>query len=104
MEIFAKILEPILNRYFIQGLSDVSIKERIETIGNMQIVIYSNDHNPPHFHVFSKDKSVDAKFTINNCKYISGKITSKQKKIIEAFHKDLKVQMIMNKIWSKKEI
>ena len=102
MELYAKILEPILNQHFKFGGIDLSIKERIETIGNMQIVIYSNDHNPPHFHVFSKDRSIDAKFTIKECELLSGQITPKQIKIIKNFHNDIKVQIIMEKIWSKK--
>ena len=41
-------------------------KEQIATIRNMKIVIYS-DHNPPHFHVKSKDNKINAKFKIENC-------------------------------------
>lgn len=71
MDIFSKILEPILNSYF-KGADFVNAeKERITTIRNMKIIIYSNDHNPPHFHVKSKDGSIDAKFKIENCFYMS---------------------------------
>lgn len=69
----------------------------------MQIVIYSNDHNPPHFHVKSKDLTIDAKFKIENCEYMSGTISNKEIKIIEKFYNDIKVKMLMNQIWSKKQ-
>ncbi|MEM0541237.1 DUF4160 domain-containing protein [Flavobacterium sp. j3] len=95
------ILTPILNNYFSNNLGLVE-KERIATLGNMQIIIYSNDHNPPHFHVKSKDLTIDAKFKIENCEYISGTIASKEIKIVEKFYNDVKVKMLMNQIWSKK--
>ncbi len=95
------ILTPILNNYFSNNLGLVE-KERIATLGNMQIIIYSNDHNPPHFHVKSKDLTIDAKFKIENCEFISGILTSKEIKIVEKFYNDVKVKMLMNQIWSKK--
>jgi ribosomal protein L25 (general stress protein Ctc) len=95
------ILSPIINNYFSNNLALIE-KERIATLGNMQIIIYSNDHNPPHFHVKSKDLTIDAKFKIENCEYISGTITGKEIKIVEKFYNDVKVKMLMKQIWSKK--
>lgn len=102
MDILEKILTPILNTYFVQHYDAVE-KERIATLGNMQIIIFSNDHNPPHFHVKSKDLSVNAKFKIENGEYISGEISHKEIKLIQNFYRDMKVQIIMKKIWNKKE-
>jgi hypothetical protein len=105
--IFEKILTPILEYYMSAPIDDLQKrlivpKERIATIRNMHIIIYSNDHNPPHFHVKSKDKSINAKFTIDGCRFISGTISSKEVKRIKLFHSDIKTQIIMKKIWSKK--
>lgn len=103
-----KILLPILE-YFINipdienHVKDSRIKERVATIRNMKIVIYSNDHEPPHFHVLSNDKSINAKFNLRNCSLISGEITSKDIKRIEAFHNDIKTQMVLEMIWNKKK-
>jgi len=101
-----KILGPILEYYMAAPYEDVVKniigKERVGNVKNMQIVIYSNDHDPPHFHVMSKDKSVDAKFTIADCTYLSGEIGSKDIKRINAFHADMKTQVIMKMIWDKK--
>ena len=101
-----RILAPILEYYMTAPYDDVVKnligKERVVTVNNMQIIIYSKDHNPPHFHVISKDKSVDAKFTISNCTYLSGKIGTKDLKRIKAFHGDIKTQVVMKMIWNKK--
>ncbi|CDN74012.1 conserved hypothetical protein [Elizabethkingia anophelis] len=51
------------------------IKLHIVSINELEVVIYSNDHNPPHFHVISKDKSINTKFTIKKCEQISGKLS-----------------------------
>ncbi|TSE03931.1 DUF4160 domain-containing protein [Aquimarina algiphila] len=105
MEIFEKILTPILNAYFnekIESIEKVIIdKERIGTVNNMEIRIYPNDHNPPHFHVISRDKKVNAKFKIENCNYISGEISGKEKRRIKSFYNDPKTIIVMTKVWNK---
>ena len=53
------------------------IREGVGILNNMYLKIYSNDHNPPHFHVKSKDNRIDAMFTIDTCELISGKISTK---------------------------
>lgn len=101
-----KILTPILEYYmnapFELIIKNMIIKERVATIKNMQIIIYSNDHNPPHFHVKSKDNSVNAKFRIDDCTLMSGKMSSKNLKRIKAFYSDMKTQIVMQKIWDKR--
>lgn len=99
-----QILTPILEVYFnlpIEILELNSIKERVETIRNIQIYIYPNDHNPPHFHVISKDKTVNAKFTLNDCTLISGTINNKDKKRVELFFANIKTQKVLEMIWRK---
>ena len=73
--IFEKTLEGLLLNYMELSESEIdylieqpnySSKERIATIKNLKVVIYSNDHNPPHFHVVSNDYDINAKFrTVN---------------------------------------
>lgn len=108
MKIEEKILQPILELYFDVASTanlekGIKIKERIGTIRNMTIIIYSADHNPPHFHVISKDKEVDAKFKIESCDFISGTIGSKDLKRIKAWYNDIKVQIVMKMIWDKRK-
>lgn len=110
-DIFNRILVPILNQFMnidfdfenkSLSIHNIDTKERIDTIHNMQIVIYSNDHNPPHFHVFSNDKKIDAKFTIERCELLSGTISRKETKRIEAFYNHPKTKLVMERIWEKR--
>jgi hypothetical protein len=111
LEFYEKVLTPILEEYininfdFIEkSLIDPSFvqKELVEKVRNMKIIIYSNDHEPPHFHVLSNDHTINAKFSILTCELISGNITSKDQKRVQAFFNSVKTQLIMKKIWEKK--
>ncbi len=106
-----KILNDLLSYYL--GLDDIQLdkhlkeansatKERVESINDLNILIYSNDHNPPHFHVKSKDLKIDAKFTIKDCELMRGEISSKYLKRIKAFYNSPKGQFVLQKIWDKK--
>ena len=99
-----RMLNMVLNHYFSFGdhLPQYETRERISTINNMQIIIYSNDHNPPHFHVKSLNNKINAKFTIQDCELISGDINSKDMKKIQAFFNDIKTRLTMERIWNKK--
>lgn len=57
-------------------------KERVDKIDGLEVIIYTNDHDPPHFHVKTKGKKIDAKFLIETGKYISGEIDAKNLKRI----------------------
>lgn len=96
-----EILDIILNSYFQDNLG-YQTKDTIGRVRNMRIQIYSNDHNPPHFHVISNDNSVNAKFKIEDCEYIGGSITGKQIKLINNFFNDPKVKTLMKMTWSKR--
>lgn len=50
------LLDKYINQTVVnEGYPVYFIKERVATVRNMKLIIYSNDHNPPHFHVKSKD-------------------------------------------------
>jgi len=109
--ILETVLEDLLLNYmefseheidFLLENSDYNSKERIKTIKNLRVIIYSNDHNPPHFHVVSKDYKINAKFLIENGELISGDIKSKDLKRIKAFYESPKTKIIMKMIWNKK--
>ena len=109
--ILEKILEDILLEYMDLDESTIDSliqqptikqKERIGTIKNLKIIIYSNDHNPPHFHVLSNDYNVNAKFLIENGEFLSGEISAKDLKRIKAFYLSPKTKIIMEKVWNKK--
>jgi hypothetical protein len=111
-DIMEKILKDLLNYYL--RLDDISLekhlkevstatKERVDTIDDLQVIIHSNDHDPPHFHVRTKNLKIDAKFKIEDCELISGEIGSKELKKIKAFYLSPKGKIILDKIWNKKK-
>lgn len=107
MDIFNKILADLLDFYMTQSPEELNqiqekgiIKEEVERVRNMSVIIYPNDHNPPHFHVKSKDGEVDAKFRIDNGEYISGTISGKDLKRIAAFYNSEKAQIVLRKVWN----
>lgn len=113
MKIFEKILKDTLESYLLLEGHELlqviespnyRIKERLATIKDLQVIIYSNDHDPPHFHVKTKDLKIDAKFKIEDCSLLSGDISRKNLKKIRAFHQSPKGKIVMKKIWNKKEI
>lgn len=74
------ILLPLPDKYFNSELDILELpydaKQRVTVVRQMEIVIYFDGHNPPNFHVRSKDKSVDAKFKIEDGGWLSGQISS----------------------------
>ena len=110
-DIMEKILKDLLLYYL--GLNDnqldkhineanLATKERVESINDLNIIIYSNDHNPPHFHVKSKDLKINAKFKIEDCELMSGDISSKYLKRIKAFYDSPKGKIVLQTIWNKR--
>ncbi len=102
-----KELEAWLHRYVnntevIDDQEVYFIKRLVEKIRNMKIEIYSNDHNPPHFHVKSDCKSIDAVFGLYDGSFIEGQISGKDKRRIEAFYQNGKDLLI--KVWNETRI
>ena len=111
-DIMEKILKDVLGYYL--GLDNLGLenhlkhanaatKERVNTVDDLQVIIYSNDHDPPHFHVKTKDKRIDARFKIENCELMSGQISAKDLKKIEAFYLSPKGQIVLTTIWNKRK-
>ncbi len=95
-------LERYINRTMVNDEFGVYfIKELAGRVRNMKIEIYSNDHNPPHFHVKSNDRSIDATFRLDDCALLNGEIGSKDKKRIEAFFNNQEAQTLMREMWNK---
>lgn len=108
MDIFNKILADLLDFYMVQDPEELDniaskgiIKEEVDRVRSMSVIIYPNDHNPPHFHVKSKNGDVDAKFKIDDGEYISGTISGKDLKRIKAFYNSDKAQIALKTVWNK---
>jgi hypothetical protein len=110
--ILEKILRETLAYYL--GLDDIALekhlhntflatKERVTTLDDLQVIIWPNDHNPPHFHVKTKKGNIDAKFKIENCELISGDVSAKDLKKIKAFYLSAKGKVVLETIWNKRK-
>jgi Domain of unknown function (DUF4160) len=68
------------------------IKQRIANIRDLEINIYPKDHEPPHFHVRSRQRNMDARFHVETLEFINektGTIKPKEvKQIQDFFQKD----------------
>jgi hypothetical protein len=64
------------------------IKRRIVSVGSLDINIYPQDHDPPHFHVVSKQRGIDARFYIETLELYNmkhGQIRTKEIKQIQDY-------------------
>lgn len=65
-------------------------KHLVGRIKDLKIEVYPDDHLPAHFHVTSKQRGIDARFSIENLERLSskhGKISSKDEKMVKQFFK-----------------
>ena len=74
----------------------IELRKLVDKVNDLKIEIYSNEHNPPHFHV--KSNEFNASFNLLTCELISGTIDSKNIKKIEFYYSRHKDQLI--KIWN----
>ncbi|MFJ9787804.1 DUF4160 domain-containing protein [Amycolatopsis sp. NPDC101161] len=67
------------------------IKQRVATIRDLEINVYPKDHDPPHFHVRSKQRNLDARFHVYTLELINekhGKVKPKEVRQIQDFFKN----------------
>ena len=57
----------------IRGVNGVK-KKAVHRVNDLVVHVY-RDHNPPHFHVISKRKRMNAKLTLRNLELIGGTIS-----------------------------
>lgn len=75
------------------------IKRLVESVGDLKIILHTNDHPPPHFHVISIQRDIDARFSIDTLEVIEadeGKISSNDIKKIQHIFKTR--QYLMKKL------
>lgn len=64
----------------------------VERVKGMTIVINSNEHPPPHFHVKYSGNNVS--FTIESCELLAGNIGNRELSIVKHWHKYSKSKLI----------
>ncbi len=66
----------------------IQIRRRIARVKDLIIEIYPNDHYPPHFHVISNQRGINARFSIKTLTLldeIQGHISSQDLKKIQNY-------------------
>lgn len=102
LKVLNRLLERYINRTKVSSEWGVYfIKERVTTIRNMRIEVFANDHNPPHFHVKSKDGKIDVVLKISDCSLIREELSSSDYKRIKAFYESSGAKEKLTKIWNK---
>jgi len=70
----AELLEKHLDSTQIGANGTVyNIKRRVGTSGDLVIHVYPKDHRPHHFHVISKQRGINARFTLNPIELLNTK-------------------------------
>jgi hypothetical protein len=68
----------------------------IGRIGSLEVMIFRNDHDPPHFHVFGAEFS--AKFAIADCALLSskGRVRRRNIRAVEGWGRKRQVALYLN--------
>lgn len=68
----------------------------IGQIGSLSVMIFRNDHDPPHFHVFGGEFS--AKFAIADCELLSskGRIRRRDIRAVEEWGQKYRDELYLN--------
>ncbi len=96
----ADLLETYLDSTAIWSDGSVyKVKHFIASVGNLEIHVY-RDHNPPHFHVKSKQRNIDASFHLDTLEPLKGKagaISGSDIKKIKNFFSDPAMMQMLKK-------
>lgn len=75
----------------------LNIRALVDTVGPLRIVIHPNEHPPPHFHVTAS--GINASFAIEDCLLLRGDIGSRERKLIEYWHRRGRARLV--DVWNK---
>jgi len=97
----------LLNKYIYQTkVSEEGIvyflKEQLGQDCELKFEMYTNEHNPPHFHVKSKNGEINASFLLSDCSLLHGEINPSQYKRIKFFYVENK--SLLEEYWNNKVI
>lgn len=67
--------------------------------GNVKIMMFSDDHNPPHFHVSTPDH--DALIRLSDLSVLQGRITRKTLDMVQIWASEAKNRAILEREWSR---
>ena len=75
----------------------LNTRERVGTINGLSIAIYSDEHNPPHFHV--RSPHINATFTLADCTLLTGEVDRKTRDLILYWYAERKDNLIA--VWNR---
>ena len=75
----------------------IEYKQLVDRVYGLKIIIFSDEHPPPHFHV--KSPNVNASFIIENCEMLEGEISNRDYAKIKYWHRHFKPTLIQ--IWNE---
>ena len=75
----------------------ISIRALVGNANGLKIEIYPREHPPAHFHV--RSVGVNATFTVEDCKYLEGKISRREQDLVEFWYKHSRPLLI--KKWNE---
>jgi hypothetical protein len=98
LEFGAKFLAYLLSTCTIGDDGSVlETRQRVATIGGVQIYIRPNDHDPPHFHVRCAD--AEACYRIDTCERLRGQLAPREENIVRYWHRRCPVDLLA--IWKE---
>lgn len=105
---FADLLENWLDSTsFLPDGRVYKIKGFVERVKDLKVYVYAGDHEPPHFHVVSTQRKIDAKFHLYSRELIadkSNRITTKDIKKIKALFEVKGVEKMLLDEYKKMQI
>ena len=93
-----KVLEMLLSKGF-SIWSDGSLyytKQLVAQVNGLRIEVFSREHPPPHFHI--SGGGIDATFSITTCEHLKGKVSGREKDLIQWWYKRSRPMLI--KTWN----
>lgn len=72
----------------------LEVRELVERLDGLKIVIYAREHAPAHFHV--KVAGINASFAIDDCRLLNGEIPARQRQLIEYWYGSARLIAVWN--------
>lgn len=76
-------------------------KHFVDRVGDIEIHVWPGDHDPPHFHVYSKQRSIDATFYIDTLELRSDRTNQITQKDIKRIRKFFQIDGMYKKLLAR---
>jgi hypothetical protein len=98
LEFGARFLAYLLSNCIIADDGTVlETRQRVTTIDGVEIRIWPNDHDPPHFHV--RCAHAEACYRIDTCERLRGQLSPREERIVRYWHSQRREDLLA--IWKE---